>query len=382
MADDVPVRPAPPEHQPDERDERHEQRGPRPSDGGRSRASRGHRRRAESRLVDPDEPPGDVVPRVVLDRELPGRRAERDAAAARPRGARRSASASAAGSPGGTATDVSGVITSRYPVMSDATTGVAHAKARVSTMPKLSPPSEGATSAFAEASSAVRSAWLRKPSTSIPSSGTRRRDRRSRTASGSAPAIRSRAPVRRRISGQARSRTCEPLARLLPAGEDDVMLTAARVGLRGDEDAVRNDLVLARQPPLRRLRAPARRRRCDGRSARRGSPRPAWRARIQPRSPARVVGRRRSAPSQNASAAMHGVGVIGSCRWRRSKPSPREHAPHPQDGARAEDDVRQRAVGRDDHGAADRDDALGRVAVPADARVEDAGELARAGRYP
>ena len=48
-------------------------------------------------------------------------------------------------------------MTSRYPEMSDATTGVAHAKARVSTIPKLSPPREGATSAFA------RQQLLREP---------------------------------------------------------------------------------------------------------------------------------------------------------------------------------------------------------------------------
>ena len=63
------------------------------------------------------------------------------------------ASASAPASSGGTATEVSGVITSRYPGMSEATTGVAQANARVSTMPKLSPPSDGAMSALAEASS-------------------------------------------------------------------------------------------------------------------------------------------------------------------------------------------------------------------------------------
>ena len=42
-------------------------------------------------------------------------------------------------------------------------------------------------------------------------------------------------------------------------------------------------------------------------------------SRIQPRSPLAwcvpTIG-----PSQNASAAMHGVGVIGSCRWSRSNP--------------------------------------------------------------
>src|SRR5438477_4786365 len=43
----------------------------------------------------------------------------------------------------GNGTAVSGVMTSRYPGMSDATTGVAHAIARTSTMPKLSPPSDG-----------------------------------------------------------------------------------------------------------------------------------------------------------------------------------------------------------------------------------------------
>ena len=37
--------------------------------------------------------------------------------------------------------------------MSEATTGVAHANARVSTMPKLSPPSDGAAITFAASSS-------------------------------------------------------------------------------------------------------------------------------------------------------------------------------------------------------------------------------------
>ena len=95
--------------------------------------------------------------------------------------------------------------------MSDATTGVAHANARVSTIPKLSCPIDGAASAFARSSSAVRSSCEMKPSTSMPSVGMRCRASRSPTASGSAPTSRSRAPVRRWISGHARSSTGMPL---------------------------------------------------------------------------------------------------------------------------------------------------------------------------
>ena len=46
---------------------------------------------------------------------------------------------------------------------------------------------------------------------SMPLSETRSRVSSSRTASGSEPQIWSRAPVRRWISGQARSSTCSPL---------------------------------------------------------------------------------------------------------------------------------------------------------------------------
>ena len=53
----------------------------------------------------------------------------------------------------------------------------------------------------------------------------------------------------------------------------------------------------------------------------------------------------------------------------------REHLPDARDRARAEDDVRQRAVRGHDHGAADRDHVVGRVAVAAVPRVQDAREL-------
>src|ERR671922_631414 len=94
--------------------------------------------------------------------------------------------------------------------MSEATTGVAHAKARVSTIPKLSPPSDGATSALALRSSSVNRSCERKPRTSIPSTGVRSFAINNRTASGSAPITRNTAPVRLRISGQARSRIGRP----------------------------------------------------------------------------------------------------------------------------------------------------------------------------
>ena len=105
------------------------------------------------------------------------------------------ASSAAVSMVGGTSTPVSAVITSRYPGMSEATTGVAQANASVSTMPKLSPPSEGATKALAFSSSSVRSRSETKPSASMLSSGIRWRVNNRRTCSGSAPTTRRRAPV-------------------------------------------------------------------------------------------------------------------------------------------------------------------------------------------
>ena len=54
-----------------------------------------------------------------------------------------------------------------------------------------------------------------------------------------------------------------------------------------------------------------------------------------------------------------------------------EHALDPEDGARAEDDVRERAVRGHDHRAPDRDHVRRRVAVAADPGVEGARELTR-----
>ena len=118
--------------------------------------------------------------------------------------------------------------------MSDATTGVAHANARVSTIPKLSPPSDGATSAFAASSSSVRSSWLRKPSdVDARRRGRAARASSSRTGSGSAPTSaqpRAGAPVDLRPGAQQHR---QPLARVVAADEDDAVLAPAGVGLGG-----------------------------------------------------------------------------------------------------------------------------------------------------
>ena len=82
-------------------------------------------------------------------------------------------------------------------------------------------PIDGATSAFARSSVSVSSSWLRKPTTSIPSSETRSRVSSSRTASGSAPATVSRSPGARADLGPRAEQHLQPLSRLLTAREDD-----------------------------------------------------------------------------------------------------------------------------------------------------------------
>src|SRR6188472_1448129 len=108
--------------------------------------------------------------------------------------------------------------------MSEATTGVAQANARVSTMPKLSPPSEGATSAFAARSSSVSSGCERNGAD------------QPQTRAGAAPHL-----------GPGPEEDLEALASLVPPDEHDSLLTTRRVCLIRDEDAVRDQLVVARE---------------------------------------------------------------------------------------------------------------------------------------
>ena len=206
--------------------------------------------------------------------------------------------------------------------MSDATTGSAQANARVSTIPKLSPPSDGAISAFVRESRLVSSSCGRKPRMSMPASEIRSRVSSSRTASGSEPQIWSRAPVRAWISGQARSSTWRPLRGLLASREGDRVLATRRVDVVRDEHAVRDDLVVAGKPARRRLartlrdgdplvdpareESPGRDRRASSSRARptrgasrRSAPSPGRAPRCTSRaSSARAGGARRSAPAR------------------------------------------------------------------------------------
>ena len=114
--------------------------------------------------------------------------------------------------------------------MSDATTGIAHAKARVSTMPKLSPPSDGAASAFARSSSSVSSSWRQEAEDVDPSSDTRCRGEQEphrERVGADEPQPRAGPPVDRPATPE---QDRHPLARVVPADEDDRCLAVRRVG--------------------------------------------------------------------------------------------------------------------------------------------------------
>ena len=222
----------------------------------------------------------------------------------------------------------------------------------------------------------MSSSWLRKPTTSIPSSGTRSRVRRRRTASGSAPATVSRRPVRAVDVRPGAKQHLQALPRLLAAGEDDpVLAVARRRGLR-DEDAVGDDLVLPRQPPvLRRLRALG-----DGDAvvdpvdeeaphAARAVPHPAELAggvKRRHERAARADERGQADRRRHRLVQVEHVEALALERPRRSEVRPRR-----------EHDVRKRPVRGDDHRAPDRDHVRRRLAVAADARVQHPRELAR-----
>ena len=150
----------------------------------------------------------------------------------------------------------------------------------------------------------------------MPSSETRSRVSSSRTASGSAPAIRSRAPVRRRISGQARSRICSPFrGSCRPAKTTRCSRPPGSTpsGMSTPFGTISYSPGSQRCADARACSETAIRR--SSRSSRK--PHTGVASRIQPRSPLAwcvpTIG-----PSKSASAAMQGVGVIGSCRWRMS----------------------------------------------------------------
>jgi hypothetical protein len=157
------------------------------------------------------------------------------------------------------------------------------------------------------------------------------------------------------------------------SGEDHAVLAAARLDAVRDQHAVRNDLVLAREPPLGR----GARLLGDGDSPvealfekapdRCGEPHPAEVAARVMRADHRAVPQR-----ERCDAGCRGHRLV---QVQQIEIRVLEHAPHTEDRAGAEDDVRQRAVRRDDHRAADRDHLGRRVTVPADPRMEHAREL-------
>ena len=210
---------------------------------------------------------------------------------------------------------------------------------------------------------------------SMPASEIRSRVSSSRTASGSEPQIWSRAPVRAWISGQARSRTWSPLRVSWRPAKVTVCSRPAGIDVGGNEHAVRDDLVVAGQP----ARGGFARALGDGDplvdAAREESP-----GRDRGLHPAEVAGRvvrgddrsRRQGEHRDARHRRHRLVEVEHVEALLL-----EHALDPEDGARAEDDVRQRAVRGHDHGAPDRDHVRRRVAVAADPGVEGARELTR-----
>ena len=167
----------------------------------------------------------------------------------------------------------------------------------------------------------------------------------------------------------------EALAGLLPAGEGDRVLAPRRIDAVGNEHAVRDDLVVAGQPARRRFAGAL----GDGDplvdAAREETP-----GRDRGLHPAEVAGRvvrgddrsRRQGEHRDARHRRHRLVEVEHLEALLL-----EHALDPEDGAGAEDDVRQRAVRGHDHRAPDRDHVRRRVAVAADPGVEGARELTR-----
>ena len=188
-------------------------------------------------------------------------------------------------------------------------------------MPKLSPPSEGATSAFAR-EQLLGELLLRQEAEHVDAVvGDAQPCHQQPDAQriGAADAKR-RTGARGGSRATPASSTCRPLRFSWRPAKTIRCSRPAGSAVRRDEDAVRDDLVVAREPALRPTRAPAARRRCGGRAARRGIPTPASRT-----ASSRDRRSRGTSPTigavQIASVAMHGVGVIGSCRWTTSKRS-------------------------------------------------------------
>ena len=234
---------------------------------------------------------------------------------------------------------------------------------------------DGATSAFAPSSVLVSSSWLRKPTTSIPSSGDA--EAREQKAHGERVGAGNRQPQARSPMdvGPGAEKNLQPLARLLSPGEHDAVLASARRRRRGNEHAVGNHLVVTRQPAilgcLRAFR--------DGDAV--VDP-------VDEKSPERL---RSSHPAELSGRVERGDERTPGADERRQADRRRHRLVQVEDVEalsleRAHDskvragrqhDVRERAVRRNDHGTADGNHVRRRVAVTADPGMQDARELTR-----
>ena len=116
--------------------------------------------------------------------------------------------------------------------MSDATTGVPAANASVRTMPKLSPPSDGAHSTSASCSRRHSSASSTRPSTSMPSMPPSTWASSGSTPSASAPIdLQAHRDVLAQ-AGKRRQQHRQALALLLAADEHDPQRVAPRASAR------------------------------------------------------------------------------------------------------------------------------------------------------
>ena len=184
------------------------------------------------------------------------------------------------------------------------------------------------------------------------------------------PIRRRRAPLARRISGQARSSTGSPLRASWRPMKTIVVL--APLGLRplGNDDAVGDDLEpgpsqrLADSAAIRETAIRASIRSVEEAPGPAGAPHPAERS-------GRVPGRRDPAAGErergDADRRRHRLVEMDDVEALLV-----EHRAHPADRPRREHDVRERAVRGYDDRAPDGDDPLGKLAVAAAARVEEA----------
>ena len=202
----------------------------------------------------------------------------------------------------------------------------------------------------------------------MPASSKRIRACSSRYCSGSVPISRSRAPVcpvDLRPGPQERG---QPLARVVPPDEDDVIEPRLRLGVIGDQDSVRNDAVVAGMPARGRLRG----------HRRHGDPgvdpvdqeAPEVTAGAEPLELSVGVpgGDQRAAGERecgHADRGRHRLVQVEDVELLLD-----EGAPYAIDRTRREDDVRQRPVRRHDDRAADGDDPVGQLAVSARAGMQ------------